>query len=276
MNLHGPRAKPFFLNVGGRSLFCLHYVPVVPLVRGAILYIHPFAEEMNKSRLMVAQQVRLLVSAGWHVLQVDLTGCGDSAGDFGDASWDIWLDDILAARNCLGEHCHGPLWIWGLRLGALLGAASLMQTPAPGTNLLLWQPVISGSQHLQQFLRIRVAGERLTSGHDGIGTQQLLDQLRAGESIEVAGYQLAPQLALPMAEASIALPPDVNRVCWLEVQSRAEASLVPTSKRVVEAWRANKNLELLASVVQGSSFWQTQEIEQAPDLLVATLEGLAK
>lgn len=246
------------------------------MARGAILYIHPFAEEMNKSRRMVAEQARHLAATGWHVLQVDLTGCGDSAGDFGDAGWDIWLDDILVARNWLSEHCQGPRWIWGFRLGALLGAASLIQTPAPGTNLLFWQPVISGSQHLQQFLRIRVAGERVTSGPDGIGTQQLLDQLRAGDLIEVAGYQLSPRLALPMGEASLLLPPDVNRVCWFEVQSRAEASLVPASKRLVDSWRTNSDVDLLASVVQGPSFWQTQEIELAPDLLAATLEGLAK
>lgn len=276
MTLSGARAKPFFLNVDARSLFCLHYAPVAPIARGAILYIHPFAEEMNKSRRMVAEQARHLALAGWHVLQMDLTGCGDSAGDFGDAAWDIWLDDILAARNWLSEHCQGPRWIWGFRLGALLGAASLIQTPASGTDLLFWQPVISGSQYLQQFLRIRVAGERVASGQDGIGTQQLLDLLRAGDSIEVAGYQLSPRLALPMAEASLALPQDVHRVCWFEVQSRAEASLAPASKRLVDSWRTNNDVDLLVSVIQGPSFWQTQEIELAPDLLTATLVGLAK
>lgn len=276
MNLPGSRAKPFFLNVGARSLFCLHYAPVSPLVRGAILYIHPFAEEMNKSRRMAALQARHLASAGWHVLQPDLSGCGDSAGGFCDAGWDIWLDDILAARNWLVERCQGPLWLWGLRLGALLGAESLIQTPSSGANLLFWQPVISGSQHLQQFLRIRVAGERVTSGQDGIGTQHLLDRLRGGELVEVAGYQLSPRLALPMAEASLALPPEVLRVRWLEVQPRAEASLAPASQRLVDSWRANQNLDLLTSTIQGPSFWQTQEIEQAPNLLTATLEELAK
>ena len=269
-----PRAQSFFLSAGTRSLYCLHYAPIAPLARGAILYIHPFAEEMNKSRHMVALQARLLAGAGWHVLQLDLTGCGDSSGDIADTGWDIWLDDILMARRWLHEHCPGPLWVWGLRLGALLGAASLAQMPAADAGLLLWQPVISGSQHLQQFLRIKVAGERVAAGQEGIGTQELFEQLRAGQSIEIAGYELAPQLALPMAEASLALPPGVPRVRWLEVQPRAEGSLAPVSRRLVESWQKTTQLDLVTKIVQGPSFWQTQEIEQAPQLLAATLEGL--
>lgn len=245
------------------------------MTRGALLYIHPFAEEMNKSRRMVAQQARYLASAGWHVLQLDLTGCGDSAGDFRDAGWNIWLEDVLAARNWLGEQCSGPLWIWGLRLGALLGSESLVQAPAPGASLLFWQPVISGKQHLQQFLRIKVAGERVTSGQPGVVTEQLIDQLRAGESVEVAGYELTPQLALPMLEATLVLPPDVHRVCWFEVQARAEGALAPVSRRMIDSWRECQNIDFVASVVQGASFWQSQEIEEVPTLLTVTLEALA-
>lgn len=276
MNSPSPRAQPFFLSAGARSLYCLHYAPAVPFSRGTVLYIHPFAEEMNKSRRMAALQARLLAGAGWHVLQVDLTGCGDSVGDFGDACWDVWQEDILAARRWLETHYPGPVWIWGLRLGALLASTSLAQTPAAGAGLLLWQPVISGSQHLQQFLRIKLAGERVASRQDGAGTRQLLEKLRAGNPIEVAGYELAPQLALPMAEASLTLPPGVHRVRWLEVQPRTDGTLAPASERLIASWKATAELDLEISVVQGPSFWTTQEIDEAPELLAATVERLAE
>jgi len=53
---------------------------------GSVLYGHPFAEEMNKSRRMAGLQARALARAGYDVLQIDLRGCGGSSGDFGDAS----------------------------------------------------------------------------------------------------------------------------------------------------------------------------------------------
>src|SRR5882672_8203208 len=67
--------------------------------RGAVLYVHPFAEEMNKSRRMAALQSRALSAAGFAVLQLDLFGCGDSSGEFGDATWDDWVADIVEAAG---------------------------------------------------------------------------------------------------------------------------------------------------------------------------------
>ena len=57
------------------------------------------------------------------VLLSDLAGCGDSSGDFADASWDLWLEDInQAARWMTARYASAPLWIWGLRSGCLLAA----------------------------------------------------------------------------------------------------------------------------------------------------------
>ena len=70
--------QPFSLDVSGRSRFCLYHPPrrVDAVARGAIVYIHPFAEEMNFSRRMVALQARMLAAQGYAVLQIDLSGCG--------------------------------------------------------------------------------------------------------------------------------------------------------------------------------------------------------
>ena len=80
--------KPFFLPSGDGQRFCLYHPAVnaqgvAPL--GHVVYVHPFGEEMNKSRRMATLQARALAQAGFSVLQVDLLGCGDSSGDFGDA-----------------------------------------------------------------------------------------------------------------------------------------------------------------------------------------------
>jgi len=78
--------EPFFLPASRGERFCIFH-PAAGALRGAVLYLHPFAEEMNKSRRMAALQSRMLAARGIAVLQIDLFGCGDSSGDFGDASW---------------------------------------------------------------------------------------------------------------------------------------------------------------------------------------------
>ena len=55
-----------------------------------------------------ASQARALAQAGYGVLQVDLLGCGDSTGDFADATWAAWLDDAQAAHRWLAEHGFDP------------------------------------------------------------------------------------------------------------------------------------------------------------------------
>ena len=97
--------EAFFLSVDGGRLgqrFCLFHPAQGGVPKGCVLNIHPFAEEMNKSRRMAALQARALAKAGYAVLQIDLFGCGDSSGDFGDASWQDWVGDVVRLRFVVG------------------------------------------------------------------------------------------------------------------------------------------------------------------------------
>lgn len=265
-------AVPFYLPVGSREIFCLHHAPAQAAV-GALVYVPPFAEEMNKSRRMAALQSRALVARGWHVLQIDPSGTGDSGGDFSDATWDGWLEDVEAARRWLFSQSGFEPWLWGLRLGGLLASMSLSQRPEPGVGLVLWQPVVSGRQHLQQFLRLKAGSAWLGQEPGGDSrSADPLDGLRAGEKIEVAGYLLSPSLALPMAAAELQLSKHLLRVVWLEVSPRPDAGLATTSQRLLSALPASA--EVRASVVAGPSFWRAQEIEVAPELVRATCDAL--
>lgn len=263
--------EPFFLPSPRGPLFCLSLAPARPPVRGAVLYLHPFAEEMHKSRRMAALQARAFAEAGYAVLQPDLTGCGDSAGDFGDADWDAWQDDVRLAHAWLSQQNFGPLTLWGLRTGAAL-AADMARELAGVSRLILWQPVVSGELFLNQFLRIKLAGEMLSAGQAQSGTKQLRAQLDAGESVEVGGYQLNPGLARALAGWKLADHPPPCPVHWFEVG--AGEALSPASQRVAEAWRA-AGTALTTRPVVGEPFWGTQEITECPALLDATLAECA-
>ncbi len=128
----------FFLRVAHGQRFCLYHAPAASTthkVKSALIYLHPFAEEMNKSRRVAAMQARLLAQHGYAVLQIDLHGCGDSSGDFGDATWQSWVQDVLEAHAWLRERCDAPLWLWGLRAGCLLATDAAKQLNSP-TNFL--------------------------------------------------------------------------------------------------------------------------------------------
>lgn len=220
-------AKAFFLPVDGSPRFCLLHRPA-GAVRAAILYLHPFAEEMNRARRVVAGAARAFAAAGYAVLQLDLHGCGDSAGDFGDASWAQWQRDTAAGLAYLHETFVAPPIIWGLRSGALLaGAAATAQPAAPG--LLLWQPVLAGKTHLQQFLRLALAADMLDGTAAGGGTAALMAQLEAGESVEVAGYRLAPALAQGLAGS--VLTPTARMHCLEALPGGTAESASPALRR---------------------------------------------
>jgi uncharacterized protein len=271
MNPMSPATEAFFMAAASGQRLCLYHPSSRNGLRGAVVYVHPWAEEMNKSRRMAALQSRALANAGYAVLQIDLHGCGDSSGDFADATWSGWIDDVrLAARWMQARH-DKPLWIWGLRAGCLLAVQAAREIDGV-SGLLFWQPAASGRALLLQFLRLKAAAELLQGGAKGT-TARLRSDLEAGRGVEVAGYRLESRLALGLARASLDAPPQGCRVLWLEVSTRADATLPAASLMRIEAWR-NAGHDVAAGGVHGPAFWQTQEIEDAPALIRATLAAI--
>jgi len=280
--------EAFFLTadpVGTDQRFCLYH-PAQDgadgeASKGLVLYIHPFAEEMNKSRRMAALQSRALAQAGYAVLQIDLLGCGDSSGDFGDATWQSWVSDVVLGCQWLrsqnptrGDASQTPLWLWGLRAGCLLAVEAARQIDAP-CNFVFWQAPAAGKTLLQQFMRLKVAGDLLGGQAKGV-MQALRDQLANGAPVEIAGYQLAPGLASGLEQATLAPPAlrhPAQRVAWLEVSTREDAALSPISNQTIAQWQQT-GYAVASHIVPGPAFWQTTEIEEAPELISATTAGM--
>lgn len=257
--------EAFFLDGEHGALLCTYLHPRATPVKGGILYLHPFAEEMHKSRRMAALQARQFAATGYAVLQVDLTGCGDSHGDFLDASWDKWLSDAACAHAWLSSKIATPIKLWGLRTGATL-AVHLAKDLPEVASLLLWQPVVNGEQFLKQFLRIRTASDMLNG--DSSQNNALRARLAAGESLEVGGYCLSAQLANDLGRLKLAESLPRCPVVWLEVGADNSNLPAPAGQRVVEAWRT-AGVEVQTRTVAGEPFWVTQEITECAALLDA-------
>ena len=271
-------AQPAFIRGESGNLFTLYFPPNRSRnKRRGLLFFPPFAEELNKSRHMVTMQARRCAEVGYSVLLLDLFGTGDSEGDFGQATWSQWRQDMFAGVHWLLNHGVHHVDYWGLRSGALL-ALDVAREPDSISCLdrvLLWAPVLRGSVFVTQFLRLRMAADLASDkGVKSVDTKQLKAALQRKEMIEVAGYDLSPELILPMESLELqGLQPCPGvRVDWFELAAEGRP-LSPASLRLVEAWRA-ANIQVSIQQVVGEAFWSTPEITRVPDLLDATMQVL--
>ncbi len=270
--------QAFFLDAPhGGQRFCLFHAPRPGAAeRGRVVFCHPFAEELNTTRRTVARQARAMAEAGFAVLLIDLLGCGDSSGDFEEASWPAWLADLALGHHWLCQQPFGgPLWLWGMRAGALLASDLAAALPEP-VNLLLWQPTPSGQQQLQQFLRLHAAGQWLASATMNTKTDKQntpAQQLAQGLPVHIAGYTLSPLLAQGLAATRLQAPAHQppGRLVWLELGT--QTAFGPATEKQLAIWQ-HAGWQVAAQVVTTPAFWQTVDTEAAPELISATLAAL--
>lgn len=263
---------PFFLDAERGQRFCIFSPAHAKKSLGAVLCIHPFAEELNKSRRMAALQAKAMAAAGYDVLQIDLFGCGDSAGDFGEASWQAWRADVLLAYDCLRNRSDAPLILWGLRAGCLLAASAAVDLPET-PNFIFWQPVISGKQYWRQFMRLASAADML-AGQGGRSADKRDNPFAARKMLEIAGYAISPMLADSLQEAELSAPAgQIGRVAWLVISNRGDVTILPAVQAAIAQWQAS-GFDVSARAIRGPAFWQTAEIKELPDLLTETLSIL--
>jgi exosortase A-associated hydrolase 2 len=268
---HRP-AHAFFLDATPGKRFCMYY-PANPLTecKGAIIYAHPFGDEMNKSRRMAAMQARAFAANGYAVLQPDLFGCGDSSGEFHEARWEIWKSDLARAQQWLQDCVAVPVSLWGLRLGALLALDYARSSPQAIHSIILWQPVIHGELFLTHFLRLQLAGKMLAGIKETAhGTQALRAALAAGETLDIAGYEIAPALAAAIDQLDVSeVMATKSTIHWIEIVADASRGVTPATVRVTNAWKQN-GIDLYVRQVPGASFWSTQEIVECPEVVALT------
>ena len=265
-----PGPRPFLLNGSRGNLLATYFAPCgEPHPAGDILVVPPFAEEMNRCRAMVALQARALAEIGIGTLVVDMHGTGDSAGDFVDATWDVWRDDLARGLAWLRAFGNGCSSLWGLRLGAIM-AVELAKQDGHIAHLLFWQPVLNGKLFYTQFLRIRIAAE-LELPNRIKSTNELREKSANGEAIEVSGYYVGPELALALDRLDLSGPEALKsfETDWFEVLASTDSTMARANAKAVQEFQAAGAAIQIETVV-GPAFWQVHEREIAPDLVAAT------
>ncbi len=263
---------PFFLEHQNYSLF-VNYYP--SNTEKCVLCIPAFAEEMNKSRRMVSQQARAWVEQGYSVVSFDLFGTGDSYGEFGEATWRIWLDNINELILWLKTKGYSQISLWSLRAGSLLALDFLNRTDEKFDRLIAWQPVLTGEQYVMQFLRLKAAASFMENNAPQIKTSEIKQRLIEGHTEEVAGYLLNPQLMVPMLELKC-LQNDINNVGYFHVfeisLDEASTPTYQTQKWVDNLKQLNNHVSL--EILNDIQFWASQEITESKKLISLTCQAL--
>lgn len=271
--MSGTVPSPLFIDGPKGRLFAVYYPPSEPgrPAKPAVLFLPAFAEEMNRARRMAAVQARALAERGLGALVLDLYGTGDSAGDFAEARWPIWCDDAAVGLAWLRERGHQDLALLGLRLGGALAMAVAARERQAVSRLILWNPTVRGDLLLNQFLRVRTLAGLGLDGGGGETAKDLRERLFGGETLEIAGYALAPDLAreidglrLDRLAQGVAAP-----LHWFELAGTADAPLAPASAAAIDGLRQS-GLSVTAESVVGEPFWTIEETVLAPDLVART------
>lgn len=262
--------RPGFISGVAGKLFVFELVPETP-IRGTVLIIPPFAEEMNRSRRMLNLQARQLAGAGYRVLMHDLYGTGDSEGDFSDARWEIWRDDLAILGEAVNIDVSKPVSVLALRLGALLALDAVSSKSITADKLVLWCPCVSGRQFITRFLRMRLMASMIRGGASEETVTSLRGKLQQGEEVEVAGYTLTPDLVsrIDALELSGLAAKLVDLVYWFEVTG-SDAGVFPAHADRIANDLISGGLPIEKAVVSGSQFWATPEIATVPGLLSVT------
>jgi exosortase A-associated hydrolase 2 len=268
------QVKGAFVESTKGPIFVLARIPSGEM-RGCLLVVPPFAEEMNKCRRMVTETSLRLAGQGWATVIPDLYGTGDSAGDFVDADWNTWLADLSAVSRWARDSGLGVTALLAVRLGAALAQHAMASGQlAAVERTVLWQPVFDTRRFLAQFLRLRVAASMTRPQRESLA--DIRSQLAGQGRVEVAGYALGQTLAqqLETLDAPETLDRRLGAVHWMETRPDVDAGLPAPSLAVIEASR-RAGCVVDVDVCRGEPFWASTEIVVNDNLSRRTVLKLA-
>ena len=183
---------PMFFENGGYRLFGILHQPVGPPSGAGWVFCHPFAEEKLWAQRVYVSFARMLAAGGAWVLRFDMTGNGDSEGEFSAASVETMLSDIDCATRLL-ERSSGitqGIGLLGLRFGATLAALAAERSPKIG-RLVLWEPIVDGGKYMQELLRINLTTQTAVYKEIRHNREALVQMMREGTTVNIDGYELA-------------------------------------------------------------------------------------
>ncbi len=145
---------PLFFGSAHRRLFGAYEAPRVSAASaGAVLLCQPWGQEYIRAHRAMRRLASLLAAGRRHVMRFDYFGTGDSMGDSRDVTLSGWEQDIETAMEELRDTSGATrVALVGLRLGATLAARVAARNKKAIEALILWDPVVSGPEYVDELL----------------------------------------------------------------------------------------------------------------------------
>jgi exosortase A-associated hydrolase 2 len=266
---------PEFVAADDARLFAVLRRPA-GTAAGAVLIVPPLAEEMNKTRRLASLLADRLAARGVASISFDLSGTGDSSGEFAQATWRNWLRDVQVIAAWAGARGVPVTSVLGTRAGCLLAAAWQVESRATLRQVVCWQPVVDGARYVDQILRSRVAASLSGAGprEHAAGLRQML--ARDGR-LEIGGYEWPAGLLHDLEVLKLAplYAQSSAPIDWVEVPRGEDAPLQPAYAQATEQLR-QAGRQVRVTRVAAEPFWTSVEVVAPPALVDATAQLIAE
>ncbi len=265
-----------FLSTSQNSpLFLAHYIPEIgnsASSKKAVVFVPPFAEELNRSKRMFVLCARQLASAGVESVCFDYVGTGDSHGDWGSFDLADWEANLIGVCEYLHDLGVKDISLVALRFGALVAANVIAAGDIRVNKCVFWDPVENGEVYIRQLIRLKIAAAMAEQAQK-ISTKDVLASIEEHGFVEIAGYSLTGPLidsikATKLAD-TIETVSDLTKLHWISLSGKNQTSEHSTLPVSVPSKLAD---QVSMHRVNDTRFWMQQEVTIAPILLQQTTE----
>jgi len=197
--MHVATESALFFESNGANLFAVLHEADSGIRKSAdiaLVMCSPFGEEAHVCRRVFVNFARCAAKLGIPVLRFDYFGCGDSDGEFADASIERWIGDIKSAVSFVRSGSNVErVGLVGLRFGASLALLAAENDPTI-SSLVLWEPIVSLRSCMRNVLRASLAAQMVRHGKVVRSRALLENDLASGIPVDAGGFQLSPALYL--------------------------------------------------------------------------------
>jgi alpha-beta hydrolase superfamily lysophospholipase len=182
--------EPLHIRLDDADLRAVLHRAVEP-ARGAVMICAPDGEERSWAFRPLVQLARVMALRGQHVLRFDYEGQGESSGLYEDTDVASRLRDIRSAAGELRERSgFADVTVVAARLGGALALEAAAAEPAI-RRIALWEPVLDVEGYVRNLLRVNVTTQMVVHKKVMRNSEQLLQDMAAGEMVSVNGYKLS-------------------------------------------------------------------------------------